>query len=552
MKKKLLKKLTALALSVLMAVGASPALLNAADASAVLRTPVFDASGLGVYDSIYFGAYEGAPIRWRVLAIDREANKVLVYQDNGFSVSIFNPKKQGGRNWLGSQLQLLTGVMAQRDFLADELGNILHTTLSDVNSVDQLFPLSYNEARRADYFGSVPALNLYVPGAYDIDTFWLRSPSPKEEERVYAFGYFRPLAEETFKYGDVDNAYLMRSAFWLDFTDVVMAYPIDGLENGNPWTSPALLGYQVANNGTNYLLAIQSASLANVSVDSGQSNVAIIGSGSPLSVPCDFTALSAWDDAYEHKVHYQVFDESGDCVGYNHTPYSAGDALSIDISNVYRSADSVAPESISEGTYTVKAWISQYDGSRSILASGVNEFTMNVMPDDPVIDTEISIDQGNEMTITAGGAGTLTATVTPEGTDYVWESDNTDVVAVDPATGAFSALAAGEATITVTTTDGLASASILIIVEASVPAPDPKITINAFALETLKKGGTLNLTVTVEPSDIGYIWSSSNPSIATVDPVTGKVTAQKAGVCVITVTTDDGLASHSISVRVTA
>ena len=71
------------------------------------------------------------------------------------------------------------------------------------------------------------------------------------------------------------------------------------------------------------------------------------------------------------------------------------------------------------------------------------------------------------------------------------------------------------------------------------------------ASATIKEGTALQLAATVMPDNApnnGVSWSSSNSSIATADQ-NGKVTAHKAGVATITVTTDDG--GHMATCRVT-
>ena len=139
----------------------------------------------------------------------------------------------------------------------------------------------------------------------------------------------------------------------------------------------------------------------------------------------------------------------------------------------------------------------------------------------------------------------LTATVTPEDADdtsVTWSSSNPSVATVDN-TGKVTAVApgTGPATITATAKDGSGvSASCEVTVEKKI------VTVSSITLSqtsaTLTEGETLVLTATVTPEDAddkSISWSSSNPSVATVDN-TGKVTAIAPGIATITATANDG------------
>ncbi|MBR6846282.1 MAG: Ig domain-containing protein [Bacteroidaceae bacterium] len=79
----------------------------------------------------------------------------------------------------------------------------------------------------------------------------------------------------------------------------------------------------------------------------------------------------------------------------------------------------------------------------------------------------------------------------------------------------------------------------------TVPAaniPVTGITLNKTTASLTSRGQTLQLTATVTPdnaTDKSVIWSSSNPSVATVD-ANGLVTAVSSGRTTITATTADG------------
>lgn len=92
--------------------------------------------------------------------------------------------------------------------------------------------------------------------------------------------------------------------------------------------------------------------------------------------------------------------------------------------------------------------------------------------DQKVSVTDVSLDK-TELTLTVGDQPVqLTATVAPDNaTDKTvsWASDKKDITAVDQ-NGKVSAVAPGEATITVTTTDGSKTATCKVTVKAALPA----------------------------------------------------------------------------------
>ena len=95
---------------------------------------------------------------------------------------------------------------------------------------------------------------------------------------------------------------------------------------------------------------------------------------------------------------------------------------------------------------------------------------MGFGPFQPIAVNGVDLSQST-LSMTVGGTGTLTATVTPSNaTDasVTWTSSNDSVATVDQA-GNVTAVGAGSATITVTTTDGNFEASCAVTVKAAAP-----------------------------------------------------------------------------------
>ncbi len=135
--------------------------------------------------------------------------------------------------------------------------------------------------------------------------------------------------------------------------------------------------------------------------------------------------------------------------------------------------------------------------------------------------------------LTKGKTEKLTATVTPEDADDVtvtWTSSKESVATVAE-DGTVTAVATGEATITVTTTDG----GFTDTCKVTVTNPATGITLNKDAT-TIEKGKTEKLTATVTPSDaddLTVTWTSSDNEVATVS-ADGTVTGVKGGVATVT------------------
>ena len=156
--------------------------------------------------------------------------------------------------------------------------------------------------------------------------------------------------------------------------------------------------------------------------------------------------------------------------------------------------------------------------------------------------TGVTLDQSS-MTLTAGNSGTLHATVNPNNAtnqNISWTSDNTGVATV--VGGVVTAVSAGTANITVTTTDGNFTAVSSITVNSSGPVnvPVTGVTLDQPTM-TLAVGDSGTLIQTIAPANAtnqNVTWNSDNTAVATV--VNGVVTAVATGTANITVTTADG------------
>jgi uncharacterized protein YjdB len=142
--------------------------------------------------------------------------------------------------------------------------------------------------------------------------------------------------------------------------------------------------------------------------------------------------------------------------------------------------------------------------------------------------------------LTEGDVTMLVATITPDNAtnkNVTWSSSDPAVATVND--GKVTAVAKGNATITVTTEDGGKTAACSVKVNAKV-YPVTSVSLNKTSVE-LTEGDETVLVATITPDNAtnkNVSWSSSNPAVAAVND--GKVTAVTKGSATITVVTEDG------------
>ena len=145
----------------------------------------------------------------------------------------------------------------------------------------------------------------------------------------------------------------------------------------------------------------------------------------------------------------------------------------------------------------------------------------------------------SEKTVFVGDTFTITATVKPEDAfnrTVTWSSSDPSIATVDE-NGTVTAIAKGEAIITAESADGV-KAECKVTVEKKVAAIEL-----SESEKTVFVGDTFTITATVKPEDAfnrTVTWSSSDPSIATVDE-NGTVTAIAKGEAIITAESADGV-----------
>ena len=157
-----------------------------------------------------------------------------------------------------------------------------------------------------------------------------------------------------------------------------------------------------------------------------------------------------------------------------------------------------------------------------------------------------------ETTILEGGSETLVATVLPENAtnrNVSWKSSDEAVATVD-ANGKVTGVKAGEAVITVTTEDGKKTNTCKVTVKSNT-VNVKGVVLNKTSI-SIPIGEDETLAAKVLPENAtnqNVTWSCKNPEIASVD-ANGKVTGIKAGMTIVTVTTEDGGKTADCAVNV--
>lgn len=151
----------------------------------------------------------------------------------------------------------------------------------------------------------------------------------------------------------------------------------------------------------------------------------------------------------------------------------------------------------------------------------------------------LSLDK-TSLTLHGNESQQLTATVLPAGAsqELMWTSSDESVATVSQS-GLVSAVAAGHAVITATTTDGTDLSASCDVTVSQVQAESIQLNVTTAGLN---EGSTLQLTATVLPEECSIktvMWASNNPSVATVDS-NGLVTTHSVGTATITAITTDG------------
>ena len=164
--------------------------------------------------------------------------------------------------------------------------------------------------------------------------------------------------------------------------------------------------------------------------------------------------------------------------------------------------------------------------------------------------TSINFTQEN-ISIKKGSKQKLVLVIKPSSlstSKLTWTSSDESIATVD-SNGVVTGIKNGKVTITVTSSNGISSTCVVNVVDEAI-----KVNKIVLSLESLSlSAGTMEqLVAKIEPENATereLIWSSSDPSIATVDS-SGRITGIKAGTVTITAKTLDGKTKANITIIV--
>lgn len=195
------------------------------------------------------------------------------------------------------------------------------------------------------------------------------------------------------------------------------------------------------------------------------------------------------------------------------------------------------------------------EGEATITATtedGAKTATCKITVEAAVVEAESISLNNTKLDMNPGDEFTLVATVLPEGVEnktVTFRSSNADVVKVGRLTGEVTAVANGEATITVKLAD---NDEITATCQVVVTTPVESVSLNKTELKLIPEAKE-TLVATINPataSNKNVTWSSSDDTVAKV--VDGEVEAIAAGEATITVTTEDGAKTATCAVEVKA
>lgn len=241
------------------------------------------------------------------------------------------------------------------------------------------------------------------------------------------------------------------------------------------------------------------------------------------SIALSRSSITMKPNAWYYDLHAYVYPSDATCsevVWHSSNP----EVASVGYSNGYICSKS-------NGTTTIYA--SATDGS------GVSS-SCTVYVSDTVYVDEITLEK-TTLTLEKDTCSTLSATVCPSNASnkvLVWGSSNESVAVVN--NGTVCGISAGEAIITAFATDGSdVTASCSVSVTEDVLVKLVKLRYNDLVMHV---GEEKYIDYRVRPSDASQevVWSSSDPSIATVNVDSGRITAKKVGNVAIYVKAIDG------------
>lgn len=347
--------------------------------SAAIRLNAANSFGIagGGQNEVYFGTYDGSPVKWRVLSTDKNGDSFLdntnaAYTGNGLFLmsedalgnSLFNNSSHLTSSYEGSDLQTVCGSVYTSSFSAEESAAVLQTTKTDSAVYtyetaplggDRLFPLSATEATYSGY-GFSNSIDADAARSASGD-WWLRSPS-----NIGTGSAGRVVSDGSLSDSDMDGSFGVRPAFNLNLSSVL-------------FTSAAAGGKSAA--GMDGALTAVSATAPTewklTLLDSSRSDFTALAVGattvaSGSTVPLMYSNAAVGTNEYVSAI---LADGSGNALFYGR------------VKNVTDSSDGLLniaiPSGLAEGSYTLRVFSEQYNGDyKTDYASAFHDIPLTV------------------------------------------------------------------------------------------------------------------------------------------------------------------------------
>ena len=383
-------KLLSLLLAICLVVGLMPTTAFAADGDKTIMPGTSGISGYdgtNGYDYIYYGTWNGSPIKWRVLDDQTNTGSTglfllsdVLLGSGDFGGVYFDNSSPYSNVWQGSDAQTWCENFYSSNFSTGEQSVVIATTKSDeaftssTNSVpfaasenilngDKVFFLSAQEAENDEYGFTNDAARVANYGD-SAGVWWLRSP--------YAYSTY--YAGLVFLIGDVYGDYVYtawaaRPAFNLDlksvlFTSAAEGGKISAAESGNNQGGEAADAiFEIGDYAGNEWKLTLLDSSRKFAVTEENAN------GKPGdTVTLNYTGATIGENEY---ISVIIADSNGSALYYGRVaqPDSANGQVEIKI-----------PASLAAGEYTLNVFSEQYNGDyMTDYASALQEISLNVL-----------------------------------------------------------------------------------------------------------------------------------------------------------------------------
>jgi hypothetical protein len=324
------------------------------------------------YDYIYFGTWENAPVKWKVL--DDQTNTgtdgLFLVSEKALTERIKFDNDDISNAWQGSDAQLWCKDFYYQSMTAIEQTAVLPTTKSDVAfdgfaastnilDNDRVFFLSAEELENSGY-GFVDRDSKRAQYNGENVSYWLRSPHNSENVSGNWVGIFwDTLGFVTNGVGE--NA--ARPALNLDTATVLFTSVAAG---GKASSTAGILSAVSDYTGNEWKLTLQDNNRRFTANVNGQTSVSVSSAGG--SVQITYSGAQTGDNEY---VSAFLCDHGGNVLYYGNIAQNSADGT----------ATLNIPSGITAGSYTLKIFSEQCNGDyKTDHASAFQDISLTVLP----------------------------------------------------------------------------------------------------------------------------------------------------------------------------